>query len=483
MKKFVLVLIIFSSLGVSAQQISFLKSYGNTGFDFGRDVKQYVDTGYISTGSSSSFGTATADAFLLKVDSMGNFQWSYNYGGPDTEWGESVIVTMDNEFALSGYTNSWGNGGFDFYLVRTDSLGNPLWEKTYGGSDWDRSYDLAQLPDSGFILVGETYSYGAGGRDAWLVRTDKNGDTLWTKTFGGNEDDYLNAVYVDGDSIVVVGGTESFGSGMSDGLIIKMDFNGDIGWSKVLGETNEDYFTCIDAHNLYYAVGGISSFNYAVDKEDMWVYKISKDGLTTLLDTSYDSSPENDGITDLHIKPFGEDIVFGGYTYSFGQLDGYGDMFINKFTSNWYYLINYHFGDVGKDAIYAMDYTNDDGVIAIGEMQLGSTGGTNMVLLKINYAWDWIDVLNDVEYENITLTIEDESHIEFNVYPTPIQDFLTIESPYQIESIEVIDMNGKSCYSEELPDNKINLSDLDTGIYILKISTSDFISTVKIIKS
>src|SRR5690606_3590882 len=108
MKQILTLIIIFLSVVVSAQNIHFIKTYGNSGYDYGRDIKQDIDTGYIATGSSSSFTSGTADAFLLKVDSLGNFKWSYNYGGSGADWGESVVVLEEGGYAIGGFTNSFG---------------------------------------------------------------------------------------------------------------------------------------------------------------------------------------------------------------------------------------------------------------------------------------------------------------------------------------------------------------------------------------
>ena len=183
---FLVCFIALTSISLS-QNIHFIKSYGNNGYDFGRDIKQDIDTGYIATGSSSSFWSANADAFLLKVDSLGNFKWSYNYGGTGSEWGEAVLPTSDGGYAVGGYTNSYGAGGFDFYFVKTNEFGVPQLEKTYGGPDWDKAYDMVQLPDSSYILVGETFSYGNGNNDVYIVRIDQYGDTIWTQSYGGSE--------------------------------------------------------------------------------------------------------------------------------------------------------------------------------------------------------------------------------------------------------------------------------------------------------
>ncbi len=109
----------------------------------------------------------------------------------------------------------------DAYLIKTDSLGKLQWQRTYGGTDWDFGYSLKQTADEGFLVGGQTYSYGSGNGDAWLIRTNKNGDTLWTHTYGGSGYDVANAVLNEGDSLyLIAGATTSFGKGYTSMLFI-----------------------------------------------------------------------------------------------------------------------------------------------------------------------------------------------------------------------------------------------------------------------
>lgn len=175
-----LLLFIGQFCGIWANR-NLLKAYGNTGYDFGRDIVQDNDSGYVITGSSSSFGPDNGEAYLLKLNTAGEFSWSRNYGGEGSEWGEGLVVTNDSTYAIAGYTNSYGAGGFDFYLIRIDATGEPIWQKTYGGTNWDKAFALVQLADSGFVLVGDSYSFEGGIRRGYIVRTDKNGELLWEK--------------------------------------------------------------------------------------------------------------------------------------------------------------------------------------------------------------------------------------------------------------------------------------------------------------
>lgn len=488
--KIYFMLIVGMCIQAHGQNIHFLKSYGNTGYDYGRDILQTPDTGYIVTGSSSSFTSANADAFLLKVDSLGNFEWSYNYGGADSDWGMSVVVTHDSSYAIGGYTNSFGAGGFDFYLVRTDKSGIPIWEKTYGGSDWDKADALTQVAeDSGFVLVGDTYSYGAGNRDMYIVRTDKNGDTIWTKTYGGALDDYATGVLIDGDSIVVCGGTESYGSGMRDGIILKMDLDGNIGWVKVVGKPQEDYFTNIVKSSFYYCLSGSKSYTYSTDYNDFWVYKIFSNGTIVMADTTWDGDQfGNDIANDVVVEPLTNIVYYGGSTTSWGSADvsaGITDCFISKLDAGYGWMpYVQNFGDLGSDALYAMDYCKDKGLVAVGDLDKYSTGGNNVLIVKIdkNNSFGFITVFADVVFENITLTIADNTQTTTSIFPNPSTQFVHINSENDIQKILVWDAQGNCVHIQEDNQNVIDIGNLMSGIYFLQVIQGETISTFTIVK-
>lgn len=477
-----------------SQNIHFIKSYGNSGYDFGRDIKQDTDTGYVATGSSSSFTSGNADAFILKVDSLGNFKWSYNYGGQESDWGESIVVTFDSSYALAGYTNSYGAGGYDFYLVRANANGTPLWEKTYGGSDWDRAFDLIQLADSGFVLVGETYSYGNGNQDVYVVRTDKNGDTLWTRTYGGIQADYANAVILDGDSLVIVGGTESFGNGMTDGLILKYHIDGSLGSVQTVGLSGDDYFTSITKNSLSdYFIGGTKNYDHYLSCDcgyDFWIYRTNQ-LLNVIVDTSWTGDQYGeDYVNDLIING-NNDIFYGGSTTSWGSTDissGISDAFINKLL-NTYYTTGYikNFGSNGSDYIQALDNCFDGGLVGIGVMDYNSSGGGNLFIIKNDQSdsFGGIDVSTDMTNENLTLSINDINEINSTIstYPTPFTNQLTITGLDNNNLIEIFNINGQLSHTFVNSDGTLYLNDLENGFYILKIFQNNRNYSIKIIKN
>ena len=223
-------------------QISFYKHYSNSGSDFAQGVVQLEDSSYAVCGSSSSFTSGHTQAFLMRVDSMGNLLWSNSYGGFEQESARRVLYKKDYGYLLAGYTNSIGNGAYDYYLTKISEAGIQEWETSFGGSGWDRINDAAMTRDTGAILIGESNSTQNGDNDWFIVRTDSNGDTLWTKYIGGAGDDRATCIEPYQDSMFIVGGDLY----VADSLKTKMHFvyiheNGTIIDKDTVGD-NGDYF-------------------------------------------------------------------------------------------------------------------------------------------------------------------------------------------------------------------------------------------------
>ncbi len=239
------------------------KTYGGTLSDDGRSVQECAEGGFIIAGMTSSFGAGWGDVYLIRTDAEGDTIWTKTYGGTNYDWGESVQECTDSGFIIAGMTSSFGAGSWDVYLIKTDSDGDTLWTKTYGGISNDWGCSVKECTEEGFIIAGTTNSFGVGSsRDVYLIRTDTQGDTLWTKIYGRTGDDRSNSVQeCAGSGFIIAGYTTSFGDGDGDIYLIRTNANGDTLWIKTYGRAGSDYgYSVQECASGGFIIAGYTSF-------------------------------------------------------------------------------------------------------------------------------------------------------------------------------------------------------------------------------
>ncbi|PSR53949.1 hypothetical protein AHMF7605_10680 [Adhaeribacter arboris] len=308
------------------------KRYGGTFDDFLNRVIQTKDGGYLLAGSSRSDENGDKseisrdtgydyfkkrDFWLVKVDSLGNKQWDKTLGGSGLDELEKVIQLSSGEYVLAGHSNSPASGdksqgtqgGYDYWLVKVSATGTKIWDKRYGGTLDEVLGSFTQTQDGGFLLGGTSYSgrnrdksqTSRGKSDYWIVRTDKDGNKLWDKTFGGNGEDNLASLgRSNGGSFFLAGTSNSPKSGdksqagyldevgyaTADYWLIKIDAQGNKVWDKTLGGTSSDaLLTSTYTRDGGYVLAGGSYSNKSGDKtqdrvgeSDFWIIKLDANG-------------------------------------------------------------------------------------------------------------------------------------------------------------------------------------------------------------
>ncbi len=215
------------------------RTFGGTGHDYGNSVQQTTDGGYIVAGVTYSFGAGRADVYLIKTNSLGETLWTKTFGGSELDHGYSVRQTDDDGYIVAGRTHSFGAGDWDVYLIKTDSLGDTLWTKTYGDANWNVSYSVQQTDDGGYIIAGYTKAAGHLNYDCYLIKTNPLGDTLWTKTYGRDRSDHGYSVQQTTDGGYILAGTSYIPDSAYDCVwVIKTNHSGDIMWEKVYASTD-----------------------------------------------------------------------------------------------------------------------------------------------------------------------------------------------------------------------------------------------------
>ena len=180
----------------NAPSVLWAKEYGGNVWCFGESVVETDDGGFIAAGHKDNFNRSVDDGiYVVRTDSNGDTLWTREYGGESDDNAYSIQKTKDGGFVIAGDTRSFGAGNDDVYIIRTDSKGDTLWTKTYGTKENDAAYSVAVTKDGGFILAGETTFLNSPSYSVYLVRTDSAGDTLWTKMYSlGDTSSRANSV-------------------------------------------------------------------------------------------------------------------------------------------------------------------------------------------------------------------------------------------------------------------------------------------------
>jgi uncharacterized delta-60 repeat protein len=180
---------------------------------------------------------------------------------------------------VAGWTFSFGAGGRDFWVLKLNSDGIVAWQKTYGGADWDEACSIQRTSDGGYIVAGRTYSFGAGNYDFWVLKLNSDGTVSYQKTYGGANWDWANSIYQTSDGgYIVAGGTQSFGAGGEDSWVLKLNSDGTVSWQKTYGGSSADRaYSIQQTSDGGYIVAGFTA-SFGAGSGDFWVLKLNSDG-------------------------------------------------------------------------------------------------------------------------------------------------------------------------------------------------------------
>jgi len=312
------------------------KTFGGSNDDEGHSVQQTSDGGYIITGITKSLGVSGRDVYLIKTDESGNEEWFKTFGGstPDIpDCGYSVEQTLDGGYIITGYTESYGSGASDVYLIKTDEAGNEQWYKTFGGADYDVAYSVQQTEDGGYIIAGETSSFGEGAIDVYLIKTNGSGNEEWSKTFGGNDLDGAYSVQQTNEGgYIIAGFTASFAIDYVGIYLIKLDASGNEDWIKIYAgsDTNDTYV----GHSVHQTIDGgyiVTGFIDTLGTHiyDVYLLKTDEDGNEKWSNT-FGGSDRDRGLSIQQTTDRG--YIIAGYTESFGAGDQ--DVYLLKTDAN-----------------------------------------------------------------------------------------------------------------------------------------------------
>ncbi|HEY1040331.1 MAG TPA: T9SS type A sorting domain-containing protein [Bacteroidia bacterium] len=477
---------------VRAQDSAFVRTYGGVNMDIGRDVKETPDHGFVVAGTTSSFGQGNTSMYLVKTDSMGIHKWSKNYGGLNSDWAYSIETTMDNGFLLSGFSNSFSSN-YDPYVVKTDAGGNLLWEKIYGTDDWDFVYGSTLLPDSGFVLCGETYGNSIGGSDGYVIRIDKMGNQVWAAHVGTTTDDKLYKIIYLNNTLYAVGSTRQ--NGYLSGMLAKIDLAGNVAPLFVYdyAPASNQELACITVNSTSQLVMGGHVNPDNITGTNDWLLKTDTMGTVVF---SYSGTAGPTGLKrfeDIVCVEFDEIVTSG---ISTGGNGGLG-LFMVRFDANGLYIAADNFGSFYDDYGHAVTLTQNKHLAFVGSTKSFGCGDEDMYLImnrnqhfvansKLNNKY-YCDTLGLVVVDLKKTTV---TGLRTACYPNPFSDKLTIDIQGDIVDhstfyFELKDMQGRAVYTSDIAagSTELLIQNIEAGMYFYAIySGKEQVSSGKLIQ-
>jgi hypothetical protein len=418
----------------------------------GHAVLETADNGFIIAGyQGTSLTSSTYNMRLIKTDINGDTLWTRNYGGNNEDRAFDVAICPDNGYILTGFTKSYGAGGKDLYIVKTDANGNKQWEKTYGYDTDEEGHSIVTSTDGGYFIAGKLTRYDGSG-DLWFMKINSQGDSLWTKVYGGDRRDEVGQVHRTADGGYIFAGTR--GHALTLGYItniyvIRFNEAGDTLWTRVIGDDN---YWDAGGDILEQDDGTFLLVGYYQNRE--YIAKLDADGKTLWEKTS--GTEQHGGFTTIAKKPDGNILLsrngFGSqYMMNVSTYDPEGN-FISSDTIGW--APGYVYAPTIASANDAQP-TSYGGYVATGEGRCaGDAGNWNIVLFRKGGALTLLP-LPPLSIKELPFITQNPKTKPITVLPNPVSDQARFEfelaSPANA-TLEITDITGRIVHISESAD-------------------------------
>lgn len=502
----VFLLFVLSLANAQSPAIQWQKCFGGSNSETGNSIKITSDGGYILAGSSNSVnGDVTqnfggVDYWIVKMNSVGTIQWKKSYGGSGDDYANSVQQTFDGGYIVAGTSNSNNghisnsHGNNDFWIIKLDSTGNLIWQKSLGGTSNDSAQSVQQTTDGGYIVAGSSSSNNGdvsanhGYSDFWILKLNSTGNIIWEKSLGGSGADEAMSVRQTSEGGYIIAGytnssngnvTQNFGG--SDYWIIKLNSLGNLEWEKSIGNLFDDVsYSAEQTMDGGYIVAGATTLNSESGVPDYRVLKLNSAGGIEW--SRYFGGNAHDNGQEVRQTPDGGYIV-GGWTVSNnGDVTGnHGiqDFWLVKLNSQGSLVWQKTLGGIDVDAFSSLEVTPDNGYIVAGYTMSnsGDVSGNHGAMDA------WVVKLNPEQ-----LGVSESIHTnQILMYPNPAKNFFYLDHLPADVLVDVTDVSGRKVFSEYFNTEKIkiNTSEFTNGTYIVGVKKKNgtFVFSEKIIIS
>jgi len=473
--KYLTLLIIISSQLLTAQAPDTLwtKTFRGNGWDEGRYVQQTNDGGYIIVGSTFSYGIDGVDVWLIKTDASGDTLWTKTINGENDDYGNCAKQTTDGGFIITGATYPSASGNSDVWLIKTDQSGDTLWTKSFDGNGADWGNSVNQTTDGGYIIAGLTGNIGQGTGDIWLIKTNASGDSLWTKTYGGSNEDEGRSVQQTSDGGYIITG---YKNGMwwlgREAFLMKIDASGDSLWMRTYRSYNWSHGQSV----IFNADGGFTFTGYfrpANDHNDMDVWLLKTDALgDTVWIKTFGKIGWEDGFSVQQLSD--EGYIIAG---SIGSYSDNKDVLLIRTDASGDTVWTKTFIDTGMSYAYSVQETSDGGYIVLANKN------NDIWLIKTEVDPSGFKLSNDnIKSEDFTLS---------HNYPNPFNPSTTIEfflTNTVFVTLKIYNLLGQevtTLVAEKLKSGTYQYNwdagSLASGVYLYHLQAGENVETKKMI--
>lgn len=449
------------------------RTYGGYSLDEGKAVIVTSDGDFVVAGNTGSFGAGGADIYVLKLDGNGEKIWSRTYGTPQMDHGTDVMETVDGGLVVAGFTNGLGNGGYDGYLVKLDGDGNLLWERTYGGADWEFLHAVCPAQGGGMVVAGLKYGDGAGGGRAWLMKLDDMGEVVWERTYGDSMETTANAVVATSDGGYIMAGAATVG-GNQDAWLVKLNGDGDLGWDERVGGDSAEVATSVVelANGGFVAVGTTKSHGPHIEALEFKLDAVGE--LQWLQHWAQVSGEESMDVVEL-----GDGRLLSvGYAAGIGS--GGKDMYILFVDPSGNFLSGItNGGDNGdRDEVgNSVAVVPEGGYIIAGYTESFGFGTRDVYVVRT----DSLGLTSSTSVESVfdPLAVpEVDAPVDRHLFPTivrPGEEVHVEWSQAQIRTLQLVDARGITSWRLTLGvgEEKFTLPELAAGVYIVLLDLED----------
>lgn len=465
----------WTAVASSSAQDIFTRVFGGNSYDIGKAVIQLDDDGYMLLSTTGSFGFETSQVMLTRLNHKGDYLWNRYFGGDLADVAESFARTGDGGFVITGFSETL-DSSYNVLAIRTDAEGELLWTHRYGGLRWDMGKKVVALADGGFAIAGVTHSIADDGQaDAFLYRLNSDGELLWSAFYGGDRADGAESLAITDNGFVLAGYTESLGNGGTDAWVVRVDDQGEMIWETTFGENEDDIARAV----VFTQDGGVafagSTGSGGYGGLDFYLLKMDGQGDHVWTFISSSSGPNDDEWNDLIEDPNGSLTMCGyGDNPNFGG--GNGDAFMGRISSNgWFDGLSGTYGEGGSEVGHGLVHTSEGGYALIGETTGYFERMTDIVMYKVNESGFGVGLTLDVqeiEQDGVSFSAVMAPNPSAGIVTLHMEGFdrwaSSLASPV---ILEVVDMLGRPVLNILVIGSQtlIDLSDRPEGLYSYRV--------------